>query len=137
LFLSLPKVEKKDYILYWKNTAARDWTFAGQSVRLKQYAYALFFAHLVLEKLCKAHWVKDNKGNHPPKIHNLVRLIEQSALNFSEEEMEFFRKMNQFQLEGRYPDYRQTLYRNYKSAETAAIFKEVKRLRKCLLKELQ
>jgi len=128
---------KKEHIDYWKTTAARDWKFVQQAFKIKQYMYALFFAHLVLEKLCKAHWVKDNKGNHPPKIHNLVRLIEQTELSFSEEDMDFFRKLNDFQLEGRYPDYKQELYRAYKKHNTDLILKKVNYLRLCLLRELQ
>ena len=91
----------------------------------------------MLEKLCKAHWVKDNKGNFPPRIHNLVRIVEHTSLNLSEEEMDFLRKMNQFQLEGRYPDYRQSLYRKYKKAQTTEVLNEAKRIRTCLLKTLR
>jgi HEPN domain-containing protein len=130
-------VTKKEHIAYWKDTAARDWKFVQQTFKIKQYVYALFFAHLVLEKLCKAHWVKDNKNNYPPKIHNLVRLIEQTNLKFTDEEMDFFRKLNDFQLEGRYPDYKQELYRAYKAHNTGLILKKVNQLRLCLLKELQ
>ena len=128
---------KKEHIEYWKSTAARDWKFVQQSFKIKQYVYALFFAHLVMEKLCKAHWVKDNESNFPPKIHNLVRLIGQTHLRFSEEEMDFFRKLNDFQLEGRYPDYKQKLFSDYKFQNTDSILKKVNRLRLCLVKELQ
>lgn len=130
-------MNKKEHIAYWKDTAARDWKFVLQTFKIKQYVYALFFAHLVLEKLCKAHWVKDNKSDYPPKIHNLVRLIEQTNLSFTEDEMDFFRKLNDFQLEGRYPDYNQELYRAYKFHNTDSILKQVNKLRLCLLKELQ
>ena len=108
-----------------------------QTFKIKQYVYELFFAHLVLEKLCKAHWVKDNKENDPPEIHNLVRLAEQTKFNLSEDDMNFLRKMNDFQLQGRYPDYKQNIYRIYKFDNTDSILKKVNQLRLCLLKELQ
>lgn len=129
-------MNKQEHIDYWKSTAAWDWTFVQQAFKIKQYVYALFFAHLVLEKLCKAHWVKDNKSNYPPRIHNLVRLIEETKLNFSEQEMEFFRKLNDFQLEGRYPDYKQELYKVYKKHNSDLILKKINELRLCLLKKL-
>jgi HEPN domain-containing protein len=77
------------------------------------------------------------ESNFPPKIHNLVRLIGQTHLRFSEEEMDFFRKLNDFQLEGRYPDYKQKLFSDYKFQNTDSILKKVNRLRLCLVKELQ
>ena len=44
--------------------------------------------------------------------------------------------MNQFQLEGRYPDYKNTLYKNYKAVRTKNILDKVNLFRKCLLKNL-
>ena len=129
-------LSKQEHIEYWKSTANRDWKFVQQTFKIKQYVYALFFAHLVLEKLCKANWVKDNTGNHPPKIHNLIRLTEQTKLKFSQEELQFLNEMNQFQLEGRYPDYEQKLYSIYKAPNSKIILEKVTHLRKCLLEKL-
>ena len=128
---------KQEHIDYWKVSAERDWKFVQQTFKIKQYVYALFFAHLVLEKLCKAHWVKDNKTNTPPRIHNLVRSVEQSELKLTEENINFLRKLNDFQLEGRYPDYKQKIFRAYKFYNTQPILKKVNHLRLCLLKELR
>lgn len=129
-------MDKKDFILYWKSTAKKDWTAVEHLFKSKDYIHALFFAHLVLEKLCKAHWVKDNKGNHPPRIHNLVRLVELSKLKIEPEDLDFFRQMNDFQIEGRYQDYKDNLYRIYKKAQTNKILLRVDKLRKCLLEQL-
>jgi len=94
------------------------------------------FAHLVLEKLCKAHWVRDNVSNTPPKIHNLITLLGQTKLQLSEEERAFLFDMNQFQLEGRYPDYRNEIYKKYKAIQTKQVLSRLDTLRKCLLKKL-
>ena len=90
----------------------------------------------MLEKLLKAHWVKDNTDNHPPKIHNLISLASKITLKVPEKDLEFMAVMNQFQLEGRYPDYVQGVYKNYKSKQTRKIIERVTQLRKCLLKDL-
>ncbi len=103
----------------------------------RSYVHALFFMHLVLEKLLKAHWVKNNAGNHPPKMNDLIKLCEQTSLKISKEDIQYLRDMNNFQLEGRYPGYKQNLYRIYKEKKTYIIFDFVNSLRKCLLKELQ
>lgn len=90
----------------------------------------------MLEKILKAHWVKDNEGNHPPKIHNLLILASKIKLELKEKELEFLAVMNQFQLEGRYPDYIQGVYKNYKLTKTRKVIEQVAIIRKCLLKDL-
>ena len=80
----------------------------------KGYLPALFFAHLHTEKLCKALWVKNNTGNTPPKIHNLVKLLNEAKVQYSNDQMDFMNIMNNFQLEGRYPDYLDKLFKTYR-----------------------
>ncbi len=89
----------------------------------KDYIHALFFSHLVLEKLCKAHWVKTNTANTPPKIHNLITLASQANLQLTVADVGFLGQMNQFQLEGRYPDYTSKLYHTFKRRTNKRDFK--------------
>jgi HEPN domain-containing protein len=128
---------KQEHIEYWGQTAKRDWKTVQNMFNTKDYVPALFFAHLVLEKLLKAHWIKDNDQNHPPKIHNLISLAGKITYRFTDEELVFMGRMNDFQLEGRYPDYNNNIYKLYRKKETGPILKEVDKLRKCLLKNLQ
>ncbi len=72
----------------------------------------MFIAHLVLEKILKAHYVKDT-GETPPKIHELVKLAEKTKLNFTDEQVEFLDRVNDFNLETRYPDYKLKLFKNF------------------------
>ncbi len=127
---------KQDHIDYWVKTAAKDWKAIQDLYKTKNYVHALFWSHLVLEKLLKAHWVKDNEGNTPPKIHRLVTILDNTKLELSDSDKQFLSEMNQFQLEGRYPDYKNELYKKYKSVNTKKILDEVNRLRTCLLKKL-
>ncbi len=132
----LKALTKQEHIDYWIETARHDWRAGQNMFKSKDYVHALFFAHLVLEKLLKAHWIKDNKGNHPPKIHNLILLAAGISYSFTDDERVFLGRMNDFQLEGRYPDYSQAIYKSYKQKETEPILQEVERIRKCLLKSL-
>jgi HEPN domain-containing protein len=68
------------------------------------YAHALFWAHLVLEKLCKALWISVKQNVHYPYIHNLLRLLKEADATLSEEQTKFYATMNQFQAAGRYND---------------------------------
>ena len=127
---------KQDHINYWIEAANRDWEAIQAMYDAKTFVYALFFAHLVLEKLLKAHWVKDNENNFPPKTHNLLNISAYTSLQFSIDEEVFLAKMDQFQIEGRYPDYKFELYKKLDSIETKRILDEVKIIRACLLKGL-
>jgi HEPN domain-containing protein len=128
---------KEEYIEYWKKTAANDWIVVRDLVKLKHYLYAMFYAHLVLEKLCKAHWVKDNKGNYPPKIHNLSKLIAQTNLKLTEAELIFCADMNKFIIEGRYPNYISNIYKLLDREYTLNYIKQCKQIRERLLEMLE
>ena len=103
---------KDEYINYWKETSVMDWSSAEDLFKTKHFVQALFFAHLALEKLCKAAWVKHNEPNHPPRIHNLVYILKQTPLTLNETQLDFLLLFNDFQLEGRYPDYQNKIYKS-------------------------
>lgn len=127
---------KQEHIDYWMISSKRDWKTVQNLFKTKEYVPALFFAHLHLEKLCKAIWVMNNRESHPPKIHNLAKLLKEAGLNFSDEHLDFMIIMNNFQLEGRYPDYKQLLYKTYKKENTEIILKQVNQFSKWLQEQL-
>jgi len=89
-------------INYWRNGAIEDWEVASQLVEGGKSRHGMFFAHLALEKLLKAHICKKT-GKLAPKIHNLVRLAEVAELQLKPEDVDTLAEMNEFNLEGRYP----------------------------------
>lgn len=117
---------KQDYIHYWTDTAEKDWSSAEDLFKTKHFIQSLFLAHLSLEKLCKAIWVKNNVTDHPPRIHNLVYLLKQSNLELTNEQLDFFLLFNDFQLEGRYPDYQQKIYQRCNESVTDEWLKKAK-----------
>ena len=127
---------KQEHITYWVETADKDWAAIQTMYKAKTYLHALFFAHLVLEKLLKAHWVKDNEENFPPKVHNLLNILAKTTLQLPDTDKDFLATLNQFQLEGRYPDYKLELYKKYRSKQTKEILDQLNIIRKCLLKKL-
>jgi HEPN domain-containing protein len=94
-------VEKQ--VAYWHDSAIEDWEVAQGLIRASKTRHGLFFAHLALEKLLKAHVCRKTQ-DLPPRIHNLIRLAELTALPFSSKQIEVLADMNVFNLEGRYPD---------------------------------
>ena len=91
------------HIEYWKQSAGEDLVVAGELVEKGRYRHGLFFMHLTLEKLLKAHVCKSTNAL-APKIHNLRRLAELARLNLSEEFIDVVADMNDYNLEGRYPE---------------------------------
>lgn len=128
---------KEDYIKYWVDTAEKDWSSAEDLFKTQHFVHALFFAHLCLEKLCKAVWVKHNENNHPPRIHNLVYLLKQTNIDLSDEQIDFMLLFNDFQLEGRYPDYQQKIYSRCDEKTTNEWLNKAKEYKLWLLKRLQ
>lgn len=91
-------------IEYWINSAKSDLDTAELLIRETRYTHGLFFCHLAIEKVLKAHVVKTT-GQVPPKTHNLIYLLDITNLEFEEKDEEFLGILMKYQLEGRYPDY--------------------------------
>ena len=89
---------KEEHIAYWTGNAEKDWQRAERCFKDKDYVFSLFCVHLSLEKIIKALWVNDNELNFPPRIHNLVRLLEGTSVELKEEELIFLNDLNKFQL---------------------------------------
>ena len=53
---------KKEHIEYWIKTSQDDWETVESLLNSKRYLHCLYFSHLVLEKICKAHWVNQMKA---------------------------------------------------------------------------
>jgi len=127
---------KEQYVDYWVDTAANDWVTVEVMFSAERYLHCLFWAHLVLEKLAKAHWVKTHEDNIPPKVHNVVWLLEESNIDLGEDTIDFLEGFNRFQLSGRYPDYTNNLYKRCTKEYTSEQLEKVKEIRTCLLKML-
>ncbi len=95
-------VDISEQISYWQNSAREDFEVAKQLVDSGKNRHGLFFAHLALEKVLKAHVCKTTQ-ELAPRVHNLVRLSEISGITTPESYVILLSEMNAFNLEGRYP----------------------------------
>jgi HEPN domain-containing protein len=100
----------EEHIDYWIDSAENDLKASENMYNSGNYDWSLFIGHLVLEKVLKALYVKNNNNLTPPKIHNLLRLAELSNLELSFEQSKFLQIVNNFQIEARYPEYKKQLY---------------------------
>ena len=90
-------------VVYWRDSAREDWDVPQDLIGRGRVRHALFFAHLALEKVLKAH-VCRHTNDLAPRMHNLVRLVEIAGIRPSQAYMDVLAEMNAFNLEGRYPD---------------------------------
>ncbi|MCB9351943.1 MAG: HEPN domain-containing protein [Lewinellaceae bacterium] len=75
-------------------------------------------------------------GDFPPRIHNVRRLAEQTNLNLDSNQLVFLEQINTFQLEGRYPDYRFSIYQTFDKQKTKLILDETENFHQWLLNKL-
>ena len=127
---------KQEYIDYWINTSENDWDTVGVLFEANRYSHCLFWAHLVLEKIAKALWVKNHEDDIPPKVHNIVWLLEESDIEMSLEDKMFLEAFNRFQLSIRYPDYLRKIDKFCTKELTINQLNKVKEIKKCLLEKL-
>jgi len=90
-------------IEFWKTSGDEDFAASKALLEKGHLRHCLFFAHLAVEKMLKAHVTRQTK-DIPPRIHNLIRLTEIACLTLDAEQEEFLREFGVYQLEGRYPD---------------------------------
>ena len=128
---------KSEHISFWVEQSVDDWKAVQTLFNGKNYLQSLFFAHLVLEKLCKSVWIKYNTENVPPRTHNLIYLLSSTPIKLAEEKSEFLLTLNRFQLEGRYPDYLTKIQNICTEEFASSIINSTNELRVWLLENLQ
>ena len=77
-------------------------------------------------KMLKAFFVKNNENKIPPKIHNLVRLAQAAKADLDEEQLLFLNEVNDFNLEVRYPEYKNEFYKICTKDFTKGYFTKIK-----------
>jgi len=128
---------KEEHINYWTKQVTDDFDCANVLFKANHFAQSLFWAHLALEKLLKALWIKTNEGNTPPFVHNLLRLSTLTKEAFTEEQLQFFNEMNMFQIKGRYPDYAENLEETVTKVICEEYINKSKEMLTCLQEKLQ
>ena len=90
-------------IKYWEKGAKQDIETADILISKEKILQGLFFCHLSIEKILKAHFVK-NQSKFAPKTHDLIYLLDKCDIDLDEKLKNLFPVLMKYQLEGRYPD---------------------------------
>lgn len=91
-------------IQHWRDSSLEELEVARVLIAEKHVRQGLFWAHLTLEKMLKAHVCKQTR-DLAPRIHNLVRLAELAKLELDRDVEDFLSDINDFNLEGRYTEH--------------------------------
>lgn len=125
-------MNKHDLMNYWIETSDKDFNTMLHLFESDDYNWCLFLGHLVIEKLLKALYVK-NKNNNVPKIHDLLRLAEKAGIILTDEQQDQLDIITTFNLNVRYPDYKQSFYKKCTYDFTKNNVEKIKELRIWLL----
>jgi len=101
-------VDNEKQLAYWKAGAFEDLETAKILIEKDRLLQGLFFCHLVIEKIIKAHVMKQTNDS-APRSHNLIYLSERANLLFEEDDEILLGILMKYQLQGRYPDYNPTV----------------------------
>jgi HEPN domain-containing protein len=129
----LENIEK--IVQHWKDTSEKDYQTMRNLIKSGDFSWAMFLGHLVLEKLLKAHYLKNNR-KHAIFTHDLLRLATQAGLEFNEETEEWLDEISTFNINARYDSYKQDFYQLC-TKEFANLWSErIEKLRLWLIKGL-
>lgn len=120
---------------YWKDSSNRNYATMNNLLKSRDYSWALFIGHLVIEKLLKAHYVKSHK-KHALHTHDLLRLSSKCSLNVSSEFEEWLDEISTFNLNARYDNYKQDFFKLCTKKYTAVWVQRIEKIREWLIREL-
>ncbi len=102
-----------DLMNYWFDSANSDFDTMMVLFENRKNTWCLFIGHLVIEKMLKGIYAKNNPQNPiAPKTHNLILLSQKAKLYVSQEIREKIQIINTFNISARYDDYKKVLKKN-------------------------
>lgn len=133
--MSDEKINIEKITNHWIITSDRDYETMMHLFEKKDFHWALFIGHLVIERLLKAAVVKRTK-NHAPFTHDLRRLAKLSLIEFNETNKKWLDTITTFNLNARYDNYKQDFYIRCTPEYTEEWVAIIKELRLWIKKQL-
>jgi len=103
-----------------------------RNFRAKEYVYALFIGHQLIEKLLKALCAR-TMGAEVPRTHDLAQLAKTAGIPVSDRQRELMDRFLAFSLEARYPDQRMRLHKKATREYTGRQLRYIREMRDWLL----
>ena len=101
---------KEEKVKYWVDLSDKNLCVATDLMKLRHLLETGFFCHLTIETIFKAYFTQ-LKDEIPPYIHKLARLSQLADFydDMSNEQKDFIYKLDPFNIEARYPEYKSML----------------------------
>ncbi len=128
-------MNKNEHIKYWIDAAEVDYRAMNNLFDSKDYVWSLFLGHLVIEKLIKAIAVYKDVQNIP-KIHDLNKISKRAGLDVDEKLGDLFDVITSFNIEVRYPDYKNEFYNKCTKKFTSEYKEKISEIRLWLLNQI-
>ena len=119
---------------HWFESSDKDYNTMLHLYSSKDYHWALFLGHLVIEKLLKAVIIRQTE-KHALFSHDLRRLAKQTDIDFSKEQTAWL-DTTTFNLNARYDSYKQDFYKKCTSDFTTLWINNIKSLQEWIKKKL-
>ncbi len=94
---------------YWIASSDKDYNVMVDLYQSKNYSWALFLGHIVIEKLIKAYLVK-NTGFHAPFTHDLRFLAKKGGLDLPGDKVHYLDVITGFNINARYDSFKEDFY---------------------------
>ncbi len=119
----------------WFRQAEYDMGTADAMFESKRYIYTVFMCHLAVEKALKGLY-QQRLNEAPPKIHNLIYLVEKLGLKPPDDLYEIIFSLNRVSIPTRYPDNIERMKKEYSKRNTMAFVKKGREVLKWLKAQL-
>ncbi len=120
----------------WFKQAHYDMDTAEYMAKGGRYFYAVFMCHLSIEKALKGLY-QQGLDQVPPKVHNLIFLIEKIGLKLPDDLYDLVFNLNRVSIPTRYPDDLQKMQKDYNKKNTSVILEKSKGVLKWLKGQLK
>ena len=126
-----------DRVTYWIEIADYDIDTAEAMYRTKRWLYVAFMCHQAIEKTLKAYWC-GTREDDPPYTHNHKRLASECGLyeRMNDGQLKFIETVTNYNIEARYPEDKDALYRQLSKQACRQIIDETKQLMQWIKDEL-
>jgi HEPN domain-containing protein len=116
-------------VQYWITLSDNDLSVAETLLKNGHNLYAGFMCNQAVEKIFKGYYAK-LKNTTPPFKHDLKYLARETGLGalLSNNQISFIDKLNPFNIEARYPDYKNKIAQGLTDENTQMIFDQTKEL---------
>jgi len=100
----------REIVNFWTKESNEDFAAAKSLFNSGYYSRSLFFAHLSLEKLLKAIFVK-NQETHSPFSHDLLFLSQKSKIVLDQKQKQELDEISTFNVRARYDNIKRQFHK--------------------------